>query len=149
MSWFSLSIRSMVGGLVGLLGLILAVVVGSGLLTALDRYVAAERVAVLAALDKTLFFGSQNYRLEKGRMGAALALSPEAGKPLLEGSLAERSRVDAAMATVMPALARLELAGLPAVRERLGLAYEDVKLLRAETDSAVAKPFDADRKSVV
>jgi diguanylate cyclase (GGDEF)-like protein len=143
MSWFSLSIRSMVGGLVGLLGLILAVVVGSGLLTALDRYEAAERVAALAAVDKMLFFASQNYRLEKGRMGAALALSTEAGKPLLEGSLAERSRVDAAMAKIVPALARLELTGLPAVRERLGLAYEDVKLLRAETDSAVARPLDA------
>ena len=76
MNRFSLSIRSMVGGLVGLLGLMLAVVLGSGLLTALDRYVAAERVAALAAVDKTLFFASQDYRLEKGRMGAALALSP-------------------------------------------------------------------------
>ncbi|MGA2128802.1 MAG: sensor domain-containing diguanylate cyclase, partial [Xanthobacteraceae bacterium] len=61
----------------------------------------------------------------------------------LDISLAERSRVDTAMATVMPALARLELTNLPAVGERLGLAYEDMKLLRAETDVAVARPLEA------
>jgi hypothetical protein len=46
------------------------------------------------------------------------------------------------MAKVMPALDRLELTDLPTARGRLGLAFEDVKLLRAETDSAVARPLD-------
>src|SRR5262249_27436998 len=93
-----LSIRTLIGGLVGIMGLILSLLCAINLLDAWQRYGAAERVAELSTANKALFEAMQIYRFERGDTGSALNLSGEQSDAL-------RKRVEGFRATVDTQLA--------------------------------------------
>jgi len=144
-----LSVRSLLGGLIGIMGLILSLVCANNLVSAWQRYDAGERVTELSVADKALFEAMQTYRIERGDSGSALATTVEQGNILKKKVDELRATVDAQLAIAIPILNRVSVPGLPAARNKLNDDYQMLKALRARVDAAMQQPTAERDKDLV
>jgi methyl-accepting chemotaxis protein len=144
-----LSVRALLGGLIGIMGLILSVMCASNLVNAWQHYDAGKRVTDLSIADKALFAAMQTFRIERGDTGSALASAGEQGDVLKKRVDVLRTTVDAQLAIVLPILEGASVPGLPAVREKLNDDYQAHKALRARVDAAMLQPSAARDKDLV
>jgi methyl-accepting chemotaxis protein len=144
-----LSVRVLIGGLIGVMGLILSLTCANNLVGAWQRYGAAGRIVELSIADKALFEAMQTYRVERGDTGSALLSSGEQADVLKKRVDGLRTTVDTQLAIVLPILERASVPGLPAARDKLNADYAMLKGLRARADAALQQPSAARDKDLL
>src|SRR5215470_13951291 len=94
----NVSIRAMLGGLVGTMGLALSLMCANYLVTAWQRYDASQRVADLSRANLAVFEVMQNFRFERGDSGSSLAAVGGPVTDILPRIAKTRAQVDEQMA---------------------------------------------------
>ncbi|WP_342359516.1 methyl-accepting chemotaxis protein [Terrarubrum flagellatum] len=142
------SIRSLVLGLVLVMGGLLGVVGVRDLFDAWTRLDNAHHVSASAMVDRDLLNALQVFRSERGDTAASLSL--DAGQlSAMRAVIAEhRKKVDAAVNAVLPQLDRLQGAAVAAAANNLKAAYRDQMALRSVADDAFGKPQNARDKAL-
>ena len=136
----NLSIRTVLGLVIGLMGLLLVVLSTMALVDALDRNQAARRVAALAGTTQSLFKALQSHRLERGNELAPLMADAPAAASVDQVVGGNRKSTEEGYTDGMAALARLDLPGLPATVAKLAAAHDAVAALRPKADAALHQP---------
>ena len=136
----NLSIRAVLGLVIGLMGLLLVVLSTVALIDAFDRNQAARRVAALAGTSQPLFKALQSHRLERGNELAPLMAEAPAAATVDQVVGANRKSTEEGYADGMAAMARLDLPGLPAMVAKLKAAHDTVAALRPRADAALHQP---------
>jgi len=150
MSGFNnLSIRTLLGLIIGVMGLLLTVLNASSLIEALGRSQDARKVATLAPATQALFKALQSHRLERGNELAPLMAEAPAPDVLDRVIAAQRKTAEDGYTTGVAILERLDLPGLPAKLSTLKSAHEAVAALRPKADAALLQPKSARDQSVV
>ncbi len=129
-----LSIRNVLCGVIGLMGLLITVLMGNAALQAYQRNAAAQRIAAISLLDKALFEGVQHFRFERGTMDLILSLEPDKNGREVEFALTHRRGVDSALGVAFGGLDGLHFAGLDAAVDALRAEYQDFKAARQQAD---------------
>src|SRR3974390_2540622 len=93
-----LSVRVLIGGLVGIMGLALSLLCAVNLVSAWQRYDGSQRVAELSVANKALFVAMQNFRFERGDSNSALSLDGNESRALKQHVDQMRTAVDAQLA---------------------------------------------------
>src|SRR5262249_13212138 len=145
----NVTIRAMLGGLVGTMGLALSLMCANYLVTAWQRYDASQRVADLSRANLAVFEVMQNFRFERGDSGSSLAAGGGPGTRILPRMAKTGGQVDDKMALALPILERVDVADLPAIRDALKANYAVVKDLRPRIDEALRQPFAARDKDLI
>jgi methyl-accepting chemotaxis protein len=136
------SIRTILGVVIGAMGLLLVILSSSALVDAVGRSSDAHRVAKLASASRSLFAALIGTRLERGTEIAALLSE----NPIDSGSEADiatyRRASEEGYAQSMKALESIDIAGLATTASALRSAHDAVVALRVKADAAVrlAKP---------
>jgi methyl-accepting chemotaxis protein len=144
MAWLHrLSLRTILGLLIGTMGLLLILGSAASLRSAAGRAGEARKVAELAAISQKLFLSLSASRVERGSLGAAL-LAPNpidaAGEPRITSN---RQVAEQNYAVVMPLLAAVRLPDGAALIERLRAAHDALNGARARADAAIHQPKPA------
>jgi methyl-accepting chemotaxis protein len=139
----NLTIRAMLGGLVGVMGLLLSLMCADYLVAAWQRCDASQQVAELSRANKAIFEVMQSFRFERGDAGSSLA---SVGGPLpdvVARLTKTRASVDEQMAVALPILERTDAPDLPEIREKLKADYAIAKDLRPRVDEGLQQPSEA------
>src|SRR5581483_10618981 len=145
----NVSIRAMLGGLVGIMGLALSLMCANYLLTAWQRYEASQRVADLSRANRAIFEVMQNFRFERGDSGSSIAAVGGPMTEIMPRLTKTREVVDQQMAIALPILEHVDVPGLPSLREQLKANYAVVKEFRPRVDDALRQPIAARDKELV
>lgn len=117
---------------------------GSAALDAWKSYTAARNVSAATAVSRQLFEALAAFRSERGTvtsLTSAPAPSPDAAWN--SRVLAPRAQGEDAWSKAQPALARLDIAGLPPALQALRAAHQTVSELRGRMDAARRQPREA------
>jgi methyl-accepting chemotaxis protein len=136
------SIRTVLGLVIGAMGLLLVVLSSSALVDAVGRSSDAYRVAKLASASRSLFAAMIGTRLERG-VGISALVSENPIDSGAETDMAGYRRTsEEGYAESMKALESIDVAGLAATINTLRSAHEAVVALRSKADAAarLAKP---------
>jgi methyl-accepting chemotaxis protein len=130
------SIRTVLGLVIGAMGLLLVVLSSSALIDAVGRSSDAHRVAKLASASRSLFAAMIATRLERGTENTAL-LGENPLDSAAEADIAgyRRSSEDG-YAESMKAIESIDIAGLAATAGTLRSAHDAVSGLRIKADAA-------------
>ena len=139
----SLSIRTIMGLVIGLMGLMLVASSAGSLVTALERNANARRVAALSATTQSVFKALQNYRFERTNELAPLMADPPAPDVVDKIVAPSRKSAEEGYAAATAALARLDLPGLAAKVPVLKGAHDKVVDLRPKADAALLQTTSA------
>ncbi|MDB5360985.1 MAG: methyl-accepting chemotaxis protein [Rhodospirillales bacterium] len=139
----NLSIRGILGLVIGIMGLLLVALSVGSLITALDRSTDARRVAALSATTQSLFKALQNHRLERGNELAPLMAEAPAPDVVDKVVAPSRKGTEEGYAAGMAALKQLDLPGLAAKVATLSAAHDTVAGLRPKADAALLQPKSA------
>ena len=145
----NLSIRALLGLIIGVMGLLLIVLSASALVEALGRSQDARKVATLAPATQALFKALQSHRLERGNELAPLMAEAPAPDVLDRVVAAQRKTAEDGYAAGLAILERLDLPGLPATLTALKSAHDAVATLRPKADAALLQPKSARDASVL
>ena len=129
--------------MIGLMGLVMAGLIGKIALQAYHRYDSAGRVATLSRLDKALFHAVQEFRFERGIMEQVIGIPPDQSTEALKSALSHRVLVDAALAQALGGLGGLGIEGLPGATDRIVADYGTVRKLREQADRMAGMPLEA------
>jgi methyl-accepting chemotaxis protein len=131
------SIRTILGLVIGAMGLLLVILSSNALIDAVGRSSDAHRVAKLASASRSLFAALIGTRLERGTEIAALASE----NPIDSSSEADiatyRRSSEEGYAESMKALESIDVAGLATTASTLRSTHDTVVALRAKADAAV------------
>ena len=133
----NVSVRGLLGGLIGIMGLMLSLLCVNALVQAWQRYDAGQRVAEMSVAGKALFEATQTYRIERGDSNSAMGLSGAQAETLMKRVAGHRATVDAQLAIALPILERLSAPGLAAARDKLVADVQANKEMRAKADAIV------------
>ena len=137
----SLSIRTTLGLIIGLLGLLLVVFSISALNTALERNRTAHKVAQLAPISQNLFRSLQQHRLERGNILINLRADAPATKQSIDEIAAQRDGTREAFNAGYNALAAIpDLPGAAQLLLRLKSTHDAVEVLRPKVFTAMTQP---------
>jgi methyl-accepting chemotaxis protein len=132
----SLSIRAILGMVIGAMGLLLVVLGLTNVIDSVGRNANAHRVAEKAAISRSLFKTLMATRLERGIGLSALAND----NPIDAGSASDmasyRHTSQDGYADSIKALGEVDVPGLPQAVERLRTAEQATETLRAKLDTA-------------
>ena len=135
-----MSLRMVLGLILGLLSLLLGVLTLSGFITAYDRDVDAKRVALLAATDQQLFNALLGFRIERGTVNPALLAEAAADAAADARITANRAQSEEGYRQAIARLAGVDLPGLPALSANLIRAHDALAGLRPAADTAIHQP---------
>jgi methyl-accepting chemotaxis protein len=144
----NLSIRTLLGLIIGILGVLLIALSSSSLIAALDSNRAARHVAALAATSQSLFKGLQSLRLELGNVLTPLMAEAPAADTVDKTVGGYRKAAEEGYADGMAKLAALDVPGLPAAVAKLKAAHDALVSLRPRADAALHQPKAARDASV-
>ncbi len=137
----NLSIRTTLGIIIGLLGLMLLGVSVNALNGAIERDRGAERVATLAPISKDFFNTLQEHRLERGNILIALRNAAPADDAMRRNIAQQRDNARANLANGMRQLAQLGgLPGAAPILARVKSSHDAVEALRPKVTEAIAQP---------
>ena len=148
-SFEDLSIRTILGAVIGIMGLLLVALSLGSLVTAVEHSTDARRVAALSTTTQSLFKALQNHRLERGNMLASLMAEQPASEMVDKIVGPRRKDAEAGYAAAMAALTELGLPGLTAKVSALKTAHDTVAELRPKADAALQQPKSARDMAVV
>jgi methyl-accepting chemotaxis protein len=138
----NLSIRTTLGLVIGILGLMLVAGSINALLNALDRNTAAKRVAQLAPISQAFFQSLQQHRLERGNILIVFRAEAPASKDSIDNIAAQRDGTLKGFNTGYTMLTGLsgELAGASPILTKLKAANDAVEAIRPKAMQAIAQP---------
>ena len=141
MSLFArMSIRAVLGQIIGVLGILLVAQSAMELISAVERNEAARRVASLAGIDQQLFATLMGFRIERGTTNPAL-ISEAAADGFAEARVAtNRETSENGYRVVIERLAGTADAALAPLLARLTAAHETLATQRPRADTAMRKP---------
>jgi methyl-accepting chemotaxis protein len=145
----NVTVRAMLGGLVGIMGLVLGLMCTNYLVAAWRHYDAGARVAELSVANKAIFEVMQTFRFERGDTASGLATVGDPIPELQQRIAKTRAAVDQQMALALPVIDRAQVADLPAIRDKLKADYAILKDLRPRADAALRQPAAARDKDIV
>jgi methyl-accepting chemotaxis protein len=147
--WTKISIRVLLGAIIGLMGAMLFWLGLVPMMDAMTRFHAARQLAAVTETSRDLFDTLQNLRLERGALNAALT-APGPISPQLKTEVPQhRGAVEAAFARTIAMTAQLDLAGLTPVVEQLQQTHQHLADLRAKADAAAEQPKTARDPAIV
>jgi hypothetical protein len=132
------SIRTVLGSLIGMIGLLLIAVSVETLLDAGDSYVSSRKVAELSAISKPLLTSLIAARVERGTLANALMGENPIDDDSLHVIADTRQEAETSYAQAMGGLARTDLPG-----------HEAAAALRARADAAIRLPAAARDAAIV
>jgi methyl-accepting chemotaxis protein len=135
----NLSIRTVLGLLVGLMGVLLIVVSALTLCDSLRDWSATDRVTEATMTSRYLLKTITATRIGRGAEMTATAAAAVADSAM-EGRIAAlRKTSEEGYGESLASLAKLDVAGLPASIERLKAAHDAMAALRPKIDNGIAK----------
>jgi methyl-accepting chemotaxis protein len=136
----SFSIRTTLGLVIGILGLMLVAGSVNALLGAIDRHAAAQRVATLAPISQSFFRSLQQHRLERGNIMIVFRAEGPASKDTLDGITAQRDGAKDGFAQGYAALSAVsDLSGAAPVLAKLKSAHDAVEAMRPKAMAAIGQ----------
>jgi methyl-accepting chemotaxis protein len=137
----SFSIRTTLGLVIGILGLMLVAGSINALLQALDRNAAAQRVATLAPISQSFFRSLQQHRLERGNILIVFRADGPAVKDTVDGITTQRDGAKEGFASGYAALSALtDLPGAAPVLAKLKSAHDAVEAMRPKAMTMIGQP---------
>ncbi|WP_341705810.1 HAMP domain-containing protein, partial [Ferrovibrio sp.] len=137
----SFSIRTTLGLVIGVLGLLLVALSVVSLTAAIGRNEAARKVATLAPISQAFFNSLQQHRLERGNILIAMRADAAASKDTVEGIDNQREATKTGYATGVSKLSALtDLPGTAPVLARLKAAHEAVEAMRGKMMAQIGLP---------
>jgi methyl-accepting chemotaxis protein len=135
-----MSIRAVLGQIIGVLGVLLLALSAMELISAVQRNEAARRVASLAATDQQLFATLYGFRLERGTTNPAL-ISEAAADSAADARIATtREATENGYRAVIERLAGISDPTLVPLFARFTAAHDAVATQRTRADAAIRKP---------
>jgi methyl-accepting chemotaxis protein len=135
-----MSIRLVLGQIIGVLGLMLFALSAAGLYSAVERNDAARRVASLAGTDQQLFATLIGFRLERGTTNPAL-ISATPADSAADARIADNRKIsETGYDATVERLAGAAEAGLASPLARLTAAHETLAVQRTKSDAAIHQP---------
>jgi methyl-accepting chemotaxis protein len=144
-----LSIRVVLGQIIGLLGVFLVVLCAMGLYGAIERNASARRVALLATTSQDLFSALLGFRLERGSTLPGLIAEAPSDKATDERINSNRAISEKSYHAAMEQLAVIGNDNLKPVIERFAAAHDALAVLRPKADAAVHQPKSSRDAGVV
>ena len=135
-----MSIRAVLGQIIGLLGFLLVALCTMELVSAVERNTAAQRVASLAGTDQQLFATLMGYRLERGTTIPALISEAPADSVADTRVATNREISETGYRAVVERLAGTSDPILAPLLARLTAAHEALAPLRNKADAATHRP---------
>ncbi len=135
-----MSIRAVLGQIIGLLGFLLVALCTMELVSAVERNTAAQRVASLAGTDQQLFATLLGYRLERGTTIPALISEAPADNIADTRVATNREISETGYRAVVERLAGTSDAALAPLLARLTAVHEALAPLRNKADAATHRP---------
>jgi methyl-accepting chemotaxis protein len=143
-----LSIRSLLGGIIASLGVLLVGQSAVGVFGAFERNAAAQRVASLAGTSQQLFAALLGFRIERGTQYPSL-IAEAAADPAAQARIGSNRQVsEAAFGQVEARLAGTSNPKLATLFAALTAAHDTLVPLRTKADDAIRKP-KAERETTV
>jgi len=138
----NLSIRTTLGLVIGILGLMLVAGSINALLNNLDRNAAAKRVAQLAPISQAFFQSLQQHRLERGNILIVFRAETPASKDSIDNIAAQRDGTLKGFNAGYAMLSELssELPGAAALLTKLKAAHDAVDAMRPKAMQSIAQP---------
>jgi methyl-accepting chemotaxis protein len=134
-----LSIRAVLGLLVGLIGLMLVSVGGVLSLDAMKDWSRTNRVTEATLTSRYLFKTIVATRIERATELAATAAETAADSATVGRVGGFRKTSEDGFAESIPSLDKLDVAGLPPLMERLKVSHEAIATLRPKIDATILK----------
>ena len=136
------SIRTTLGLVIGILGLMLVAGSINALLNALDRNAAAKRVAQLAPISQAFFQSLQQHRLERGNILIVFRAEAPASKDSVDSITAQRDNTLKAYNTGYAMLSALssDLPGAAPLLTKLKAANDAVDAMRPKAMQMIGQP---------
>ena len=137
----SFSIRTTLGLVIGILGLMLVTLSAFSVVDALQRNRAAQKVASLAPISKSFFLSLQQHRLERGNIMIVFRADAPASKDSLDNITTQRDgakdgfNTGYAMLTALP-----DLPGAAPILAKLKTAHDAVEAIRPKAMAAIGQP---------
>jgi methyl-accepting chemotaxis protein len=144
----NLSIRTLLGSIIGILGVLLVALSSLSLIAAFDGNRAARHVAALATTSQSLFKALQSHRLELGNELTPLMAEAPAADTVDKAVGGYRKAAEEGYADGMAALASLDVPGLPAAVAKLKATHDALVSIRPKADAALHQPKAARDPSV-
>ncbi|MDR3436079.1 HAMP domain-containing methyl-accepting chemotaxis protein [Telmatospirillum sp.] len=135
----SLSIRSVLGLLVGFMGALLVVMSLWTLRDAVGDWTETERVASTTVASRHLFKAVMGTRLERGTELSATTSLSAADAATVDRIATTRKSSEEGYGDAIPSLAGLNVQGLPAALERVKAAHSAMDTLRTRIDPGIRK----------
>jgi methyl-accepting chemotaxis protein len=138
----NLSIRTTLGLVIGILGLMLVAGSINALLNNLDRNAAAKRVAQLAPISQAFFQSLQQHRLERGNILIVFRAEAPASKDSIDNIAAQRDGTLKGFNAGYAMLSELsnDLPGAAALLTKLKAANDAVDAMRPKAMQSIAQP---------
>ncbi|PTM38833.1 methyl-accepting chemotaxis protein [Bosea sp. 124] len=131
----TMSIRTMLAGLIGLMGVAVAALSGQQIWTSYWQHDAAGKAASLAGLNRDLFDALVAARYERASLQTAVIQPPESNQASIKTYMERRKEVDAAMAEAQPEIDKAPQAFVQTAAGALRGAYGDYRKLREQVDA--------------
>ncbi|MCP3379314.1 methyl-accepting chemotaxis protein [Bradyrhizobium sp. CCGUVB4N] len=134
------SIRSVLGAIIGVLGLFLVGQLSTGLFGAIERNNAAQKVERFASTDQQLFATLLGFRLERGTFLSALVADAPANSNADDRIATNRAVSEAAYKNVLDRLAGVSDSRLAAGTSKLVAIHDALVPLRTKAEGAIHQP---------
>ena len=136
----NMSLRTILGALIGTMGALLLIVSSLTLIGAVERKINASRVATASVTSKYLFQALINLRLERGPAIGGMVGEAAVSSATEADILKYRASSETGYDTALQSLANLDQADLLPLITRLKSAHEAVAALRPKVDAALHQP---------
>ncbi|AMJ62179.1 methyl-accepting chemotaxis protein [Bosea sp. PAMC 26642] len=130
-----MSIKTMLAGMIGIMGLVVAGLSGQQMWTSYWQRDAAMQAASLSTLNKDLFEALVAARYERSSLQTSVIQPPETNQTSVKTYMERRKEVDDAMTDAQPALDKASAATMKAAAGTLRSAYADYRKLREQVDA--------------
>ncbi|MET3912907.1 methyl-accepting chemotaxis protein [Bradyrhizobium sp. S3.3.6] len=134
------SIRSVLGAIIGVLGLFLVGQLSTGLLGAIARNSAAQKVERFASTDQQLFATLLGFRLERGTFLSGLVADAPANANADDRIATNRGLSETAYKNVLERLAGVSDSRLAAATSKLVAIHDALVPLRTKAEGAIHQP---------
>ncbi|WP_027533484.1 methyl-accepting chemotaxis protein [Bradyrhizobium sp. WSM3983] len=131
------SIRSVLGAIIGVLGLFLVGQLSTGLFGAIERNSAAQKVERFASTDQQLFATLLGFRLERGTFLSALVADAPANANADDRIATNRGLSEAAYKNVLERLAGVSDARLAAATSKFVAIHDALVPMRSKAETAI------------
>ena len=135
------SIRTTLGLVIGVLGIMLVAISAVSLNEAIQRYNAAQKVATLAPISQAFFRSLQQHRLERGNILISLRADAPASKDTIDNISAQRDSTKDGYNTGFSLLSSLrDMPGAGPILTKLKSTHDAVDALRPKMMTMIGQP---------